>query len=85
MKENKLQLNDGKIVAKFVISRCASTADSMPTLLHVGLSDIKFASQVKNLGVTIDCYLTLHQHVTYVCASTYVELCHIASICQYLS
>ena len=60
-------------------------ADSVPTSLRVGLSDIKFASQVKHVGVTIDCYLTLHQHVTNVCASSYVELRRIASIRQYLS
>ena len=83
--ENKLQLNDGKTEAMLITFRPASTAYSVPTWLHVGLSDIKFASQVKNLGVSIDCYLTLHQHVTNACASACVELCHIASIRQYLS
>ena len=85
MTENKLQINDGKTEAMPVTSRRASTAGSVPTSLRVGLSNIKFASQVKNLGVTIDCYLTLHQHVTNACASAYVELCRIASICQHLS
>ena len=69
----------------FVTSRCTSTADYLPTLLHVGLSDINFASQVKNLGPIMDCYLTLHQYVTNVCASAYTELLCIASVHQYLS
>ena len=83
--ENKLQFNDEKRRQRSITYRRASAADSVPTSLRVGLSDIKFASQVKNVGVTIDCYLTLHQHVTNVCASAYVELRRIASICQYLS
>ena len=82
---DKLQLNDGKTEAMLITLRCASTADSVPTSLHVGLSDTKYASQVKTLGVTIDWCLTLHQHVTNACASACVELCHIASIRQYLS
>ena len=44
MTENKLQLNDRKKTeAMLVTSRRASTADSVPTSLHVGLSDIKVA------------------------------------------
>ena len=54
----------------------------MPASVRVGLSDIIVASQVKILGVT---NLTLHQHVTNVCASAYVELSRIASIRQCLS
>ena len=79
MSENKLQLNDGKMEAMLVGSRRASIASSVPTLLCVGLSDIKFTSQVKNLGITIHCYLTN------VCASAFVELRCIAFIGQYLS
>ena len=85
MTENKLPLNDRKTEAVLVTSRRASTADSVPTSLRVGLSDIKFASQVKNLSVTNGCYLTLHYHVTNACASAYVKLRRIASIRQYLS
>ena len=51
----------------------------------MSLSDIQFVSQVKNLVVTIDGYLTLCQHVTNVCTSAYIELHSLASICQYLS
>ena len=51
----------------------------------MGLLDIKFESQVKNLVVTNDCYFTLQQHVTNVCASAYVELRRIASIHQCFS
>ena len=83
--ENKLRLKDGKMEAMLVTSGHAAIADSVPTLLHVGLSDIKFKSQVKNFGITIDCYHTLHQHVTNVCASAYIGLCCIVSIPEYLS
>ena len=47
MRENKLQFIDGKMEAMLVTSRRASTADSMLTSLHVGLSDTKFAHQLK--------------------------------------
>ena len=54
--EDKLQPNDEKTEALLVTSRRVSIADSVPTSLRVGLSHIKFASQVlKKLGVTIDC------------------------------
>ena len=85
MTEDKLQLNDGKTEAMLVTSRRASTADSVPTSLRVVMPGIKFASQVKNLGVSFDCYLTLHQHVTNVCTSAHVEVRCIAFIRQYLS
>ena len=85
MTEDKLQLNDGKTEAMLVTSRRASTADSVLTSLRVVMPCMKFASQVKNLGVSFDCYLTLHQHVTNVCTSAHVEVRCIASIRHYLS
>ena len=78
-------MTGGKPEAMLVTSRRASTADSVLTSLRVGLSHIKIASQVINLGVTVDCQLTLHQHVTDVCASACIELRRIASIRQSLS
>ena len=47
MTENKLQFIDGKMEAMLVTSRRASIADLMLTSLHVGLSDTKFAHQLK--------------------------------------
>ena len=44
MSENKLQLTDGQMEAMLIGSRRASIASSVPTLLCVGLSDIKFTS-----------------------------------------
>ena len=44
MRENKLQFIDGKMEAMLVTSRRASTADSMLTSLHVGLSHTKLAT-----------------------------------------
>ena len=85
MEKKKKTKQTKKTEAMFVTSRRASAADSVPTSLRVGLSDIKFASQVKNLSITSDCYLTLHHHVTNICESAYVELRRIASIRQYLS
>ena len=79
LSEHKLQLNNGKTGAMLVSSRRTSTADSVPTSLLVGLSDIKFANQVKNLDVTVDFHFTLHQHVTNVCSSANVY--KIASHC----
>ena len=51
--ENKLQLNDRKTEAMLVTSRRASTADSVPTLLPVYLSEIKFASQLKTFALPL--------------------------------
>ena len=45
MTDNKLQLNAGKIEAMLVTSSHASSADSVPTSVHVGVSDVKFACQ----------------------------------------
>ena len=47
MTGNKLKPNNGKTAAKLVTSGRASTSGSVLTSLPVGLSDIKFAGQVK--------------------------------------
>ena len=85
MSENKLQLNDSKTEAVLAMYKQLSTAHTVPVSMTVGCADITFSNQVKNLGVTIDSSLSMHQQVTNVCTSAFIELKHIGSIHQYLT
>ena len=49
----------------------------------IGDTDVDFSDLVKNLGVTLDSSLSMHQQVTNTCTAAYIELRRISSICQY--
>ena len=51
----------------------------------VGDSTVQFSQLVRNLGVTIDCHLSMSAHVTNVVRAANFELRRISSIRQYLT
>ena len=53
--------------------------------MNINGSRIKFSPSVRNLGVTLDSTLSLHQHVMNVCRVAYIELRRINSIRNLLS
>ena len=53
--------------------------------MNINDTFVKFSPGVRNLGVTLDCTLSLHQHVMNVCRVAYLELRHINSIQNLLS
>ena len=68
-----------------VISKRASTSGPIPQSMRIGDNDVDFSNLVKNLGVTLDSSLSMHQQVTNTCTAAYTELPRINSICQYLT
>ena len=53
--------------------------------MNINGTCIKFSPSVRNLGVTLDSTLSLHQHVMNVCRVVYLELRRISSIRNLLS
>ena len=53
--------------------------------MNINGTCVKFSPSVRNLGVTLDSTLSLHQHVMNVCSVAYIELRHINSIQNRLS
>jgi hypothetical protein len=75
---NKLKLNEDKTEAMLVSSTRISS--SLPQSITILDTEVSFTAQVRNLGVTIDCGLSLKQHVLNTCRSAFIELRRISSI-----
>ena len=76
MMSNKLQMNE---VLLFTAKRTVNL-QHLPEFMSINGTCIKFSPSVRNLGVSLDSTLSLHQHVMNVCRVTYLELRHINSI-----
>ena len=63
MTANKLKLNDDKTEVMIISSSRMSTALSIPDSFDIGNASVPFSDTVKNLGVTLDCHLSLKTHV----------------------
>ena len=77
---NKLKLNGDKNESILIKSDRIMLLDSAPTSIRVGNSDIPFASNTRNLWITISSNTTMDKHVTSICRSAYAELRRISSI-----
>ena len=53
---------------------------NLPTSITIGNAQIPFKQFVMNLGFTLDCHLTMNEHVSTIARACYHELCHLASI-----
>ena len=62
---NKLRLNDNKTEAMIVSlgQKSRSLSFSLPDFKTVGCASVPLLDSVKNLGVTLDCHLTMKTHV----------------------
>ena len=58
---------------------------SVPQSMEICNSTVTFSPHVKNLGVTLDCHLSMNIQVTNICRSAYIELRRIASIRHFLT
>ena len=57
----------------------------LPKFMNINGTCLKFSPSVRNLGITLDSTLSLHQHVVNVCRVAYLELRCINSIRNLLS
>ena len=85
MTANKLKLNDDKTEVMIVSSGRKSTSTSLSHTLSVGNASVSFSNSVKNLGVTLDCHLTMQPHLHNVVRAANFELRRISSIRHLLS
>ena len=80
MTDNKLKLNDDKTEVMIISSGRMSTALSIPESFDICNVSVPFSDTVKNLGVTLDCHLSLKTHVLNVVRTANFELRRISSI-----
>ena len=80
MTDNKLKLNDDKTEVMIISSSRMSTALSIPDYFDIGNASVPFSDTVKNLCVTLDCYLSLKTHVLKLVRTANFELRRIGSI-----
>ena len=60
-------------------------AYNLPTSITIGNAQIPFKQYVKNLGLTLDCHLTMNAHVSNIARTCYSELRRLTSIRRFLT
>ena len=82
---NMLKLNDNKTELMLVTSNRTKHLHNLPTSITIGNAQISFKQSVKNLGLTLDCHLTMNAHVSNIARTCYFELRRLASIRRFLT
>ena len=82
---NMLRLNDNKTELMLVTSKRTKHLHSLPTSMAIGNAQIPFKKSVKNLGITLDCRVTMNAHVSNIARTYYFELRRLASIRRFLT
>ena len=81
---NMLKLND-KTELMLVTSKRTKHLHKLPTSITRGNAQVPFKKSVKNLGLTLDCNLTMNAHVSNIARTCYFELRRLASIRRFLT
>ena len=79
------RLNDNKTELMLVTSKRTKHLHNLPTSITIGNAQVPFKQSVKNLGLTLDCHLTMNAHVTNIARTCYFELHRLASIRRLLT
>ena len=82
---NMLNLNDNKTELMLVTSNRTKYLHNLPTSITMGNAQIPFKQSVLNLGLTLDCHLTMNAHVSNIARTCYFELRRLASIRRFLT
>ena len=82
---NMLRLNDNKTELLLITSKRTKHLHNLPTSITIGNAQIPFKQSVKNLGLTLDCHLTMNAHVANIAWTYYFELCRLTTICRFLT
>ena len=78
-------LDDNKKKFLFVASKRTRHLHHLPTLITIGNAQIPFRHSVKNLGLTLDCHLTMNANVSNIARTCYFELRRLTSIRGFLA
>ena len=73
-------MNEDKTDVLLVTAKRIVNLQHLPEFMNINGTCIKFNLSVRNLGVTLDSTLLLHQHVMNACRVAYLELRRINSI-----
>jgi len=79
---DKLQKNEDKTEVLLVTPKRVVT---FPEFININGTSVEFCLSLRNLGITLDSTLSLHQHVLNVCRGAFLELWHINSIHNFLT
>ena len=82
---NMLKLNDSKTELILVTSNRTMHLHSVHISLSMGNAQIPFKQSVKNMGLTLDCHLTMNAHVSKIARTYFFELRRLASIRRLLT
>ena len=82
---NMRKLNDYKTELMLVTSKRTKHLHYLPTSITIGNAQVPFKQSVKNLGLTLDCHLTMNAHVTNITRTCYFELRRLAYIRRFLT
>ena len=82
---NMLKLNDNKTELMLVTSKRTKHLHNLPTSITIENAQVPFKQSVMNLGLTLDCHLTMNAHVTNIARTFYFELRRLASIRGFLT
>ena len=76
---DKLHMNEDKTDVLLVTAKRIVKLQHLPEFMNINGTCIKLSPSVRNLGVTLDSTVSLHQHVMNVCRVAYLELRRINS------
>ena len=79
-----LKLND-KTELMLVTSKRTKHLHNLPTSITIGNAQITFKESVMNLGLTLDCHLTMNAHVSNIAQTCYFELRRLSSMRRFLT
>ena len=83
--ENMLKLNYNKTELMLITSKRTKHLHNLPTSTTTGNAQTPFKQSVMNLGLTLDCHLTMNAHVTNIARTCYSEQHRMASIRRFLT
>ena len=78
-------MNEDKTDVLLVAAKRIVNLQHLPEFTNINGTCVKFGPSVRNVGVTLDSTLALHQHVMNICKAAYLELRRINSIQNLLS
>ena len=82
---NMPELNDNETEFMLVTSKKTKHLHSLHASITIGNAQILFKQSVKNLGITLECHLTMNAHVSNIARTCYFELRRLASIRRFLT
>ena len=82
---NMLKLSDKKTELMLVTSKRTKHLHKLLTSIIISNAQIPFKQSVRNLGLSLDCHLTVNVHVSNIARTCYFELRCLAYICRFLT